>query len=132
MEMIYTDYLAVIIAAFLFLVIGVFWYSDLMFKKLYREAAGLSKKDMNGGWHKWVGTVVIAYIVSFSLAFTESLLGVVSVAEGIYVGLGLYIGFVLPPFLTSLMWGNCTCTVFFIEAGYWLVAIVIMAGFLGA
>jgi|GEM_PF-6142906 len=132
MGMIYMDYMAVIIAAFLFLVLGVFWFSDIMFKKQYREARGITKKEMSGGWQKWLGTVVIAYIVSYSLAFLQSLLGVVSVIEGVYVGLGLFVGFVLPPFLICLMWTNYSCKVFFIEAGFWLVAIVIMSGFLGA
>lgn len=132
MEMIYIDFVAVIIAAFLFLLIGSFWFSDLMFKKTYRKALELTKEDMNGGWKKWLGTIVIAFIVSYILAFLEALLGVVSVLEGLYVGVGVFIGFILPSHLLKLMWANRPCTPFFIEMGYMFFAILVIAGFLGA
>lgn len=132
MEMIYLDTLSIIIAAFIFMVVAGFWYSNLMFKKIYHQELNIKEEDMAAGWKKWLGTVLVAFVVSYILALLQALLGVVSILEGLYVGLGIFIGFVLPPNLMPLMWAKKPCKVFFIESGFWLLVLLILSGFLGA
>lgn len=132
MEMIFIDSVSVIIAAFLFLIIGAFWFSNLMFKKIYFEELNLSKESISCGWKKWFGTILLAFLFSYMMALTQALLGVVSILEGLLVGLTFYIGFLLPSQLMTLMWAKKSCKVFFIEAGYWFFIFMIISGFLGA
>jgi hypothetical protein len=132
MDMIFIDTVSVIIAAFLFIIISAFWFSNIMFKKIYFEQLGIEEKAISCGWRKWLGTILVAFLFSYSMALLQALLGVMSILEGLYVSLGLYIGFLLPSYLMALMWANKSCKVFFIEAGYWFFIFLVLGGFLGA
>lgn len=132
MDMIYIDSIAVIISAFVFMVIGAFWYSPILFGKIYSEEVDISLKNIFKGWKKWLGCVFNAFIVSYFLALFEALLGISSVTDGIYLGLGVFIGFVLPPQLSSFIWSAKSCKLFFIDLGFWFFSVIIISGFLGA
>ena len=125
------DYVSVVIAALIFLVIDEFWFSDIMFQKFYRKALQGERQSFQSYWKKRLAMVVIALVVSYFLALLESLVGVVSVLEGIFVGLGLFFGFVVPLIATDLIRQKKSYPMFFIESGYWFFSITILAGFLG-
>jgi len=115
--------IAVVAAAACGFVVGGIWYGPVMGKK-WMGAVGLSEEDLkNGNMPVIYGcTFALSLIASWTLAHAFATYAVdLSVSTKILTALGVAVGFIIPALGTNYLFSQKTKTLFFIDAGYWLL-----------
>ncbi len=129
------NYWAVLVAAFASYVIGALWYSPLLFGKAWMELMGFTEKDMQDAKKKgmakkygimFVSTLVMSYVLAHVVDYTES----TTVIAGAQAGFWIWLGFIAPVSLGSVLWEGKSWTLWLINASYYLVVLLIMGAVL--
>lgn len=129
MELIYIDMVTVIIAAVVYLIAGAIWYSPLLFgNAVGKKALSLQKNK----WLCYLGQLIVAIIISFFLALLLAFIGATSTMDGIYVGIGVWFGFVATTKFSGVIWRKKGFKLFCIHAGFELVGFCILGAIIGA
>lgn len=135
MEQIQINVLAVLVAAIVSMVIGSLWYSPLLFGNIWMRLSGITISDVDKAKQRgmgktyvigFIGSLVMSYVLAHSIAFA----GGVTFAHGMAGGFWNWLGFIVPVILGSVLWENRPVGLFFINIGYYLVALVLMGGIL--
>lgn len=126
------DVLAVFVAAFAYMALGMLWYAPQLFGSIWAKEMGIdmsagSKKDMGlavlGGF---VLAIVSAYVLSMllpTLAWPEDR----SLTAALWATFMLWLGFIMPLMLGAVLWKANSFTVFIIGASYQLFGFSLMA-----
>jgi len=126
------NYWAVLVAALASIVVGSVWYSSGVFGKSWAEISKVDMSDMsnpsakNGMIVMAISTLVTAYVLVQVLSFTAAF----SIAEGATVAFWLWLGFVATVMLTRNTFAQQPTKLFYIDAFYQLVSLVVMASIL--
>jgi len=124
------NYLAVLVAAIISMVIGGFWYSPLMFGKKWMELMNISPKDTidmkKRATPSYIINFVAALLMAFVLAHFVDYAQAATFIEGLQAGFWVWLGFVATISLGSVLWENKPVTLYAINAGYQLVNLLIM------
>jgi len=123
------NYLAVVVAALAAFILGWLWYMPL-FGKVWREARGITdqmaaegQKDMGKTMAVTaVCTLMMAWVVGIFAAYTHLLTWM----QGLKLGVACWFGFALTYGLFETMSSRRKMAVLYIDAGYWLVSLVII------
>ena len=84
----YIDLLSVFIAAIVYSLIILFWYSKYLFKNIYKQ--DFSKKFL------FFSNFIFGFIYSFVFAFIEIKFEVTTFKDGVYAGFFIWLGMILP------------------------------------
>lgn len=128
---------AVIVAAIANMVIGFAWYSDSLFGKKWRKLSGVSDgKPAQGQMMKMVGlgllsALFMAFVLSHAEVFAGSFLGTSGLTVGLMTGFWNWLGFMVPLLLSTYLYEKKPLSLVFINAGYWLVSILVMGVIIG-
>ena len=131
------NFLAIIVAAIINVVLGSLWYSPVFFAKPWAKAMGMSKeqigKGMKMGAGMYVPPLLAALVTSYVLAWFLRALEVTTVMGGVQIGFLAWLGFtttaqVLNSWVFS---GGKPKELYFINTGYQLVAFCLMGAILG-
>lgn len=76
--MIAIDYLTVVVAAIVNLILGFLWYSPYVFGKLWLKLVQRKEKEMKMRFPSLIGAVCISLFLAFFLAIVEGYMGVTS------------------------------------------------------
>jgi hypothetical protein len=124
--------IAVLGAAVASMVLGALWYSPLLFGNAWMKASGMTKKDLEKAKAKgmgksyflsFIGAVVTAYVLAFVIRLAQ----VNSVGGGVKIGVLIWIGFVVPMMLGSVLWENKSKSFYFINVFYQFVNLILMS-----
>ncbi|MDP1607915.1 MAG: DUF1761 domain-containing protein [Chlamydiales bacterium] len=132
MEDLQIDWIAVIIAAILYMVIGTVWYSKYLFGPLWEQLSGIKAADIKKRKMPIFGSALIAFLTAYFLAYFYAYLGVTTVSDGMFVGFCFWLGFVATTQLGSVIWGKSTFRLFLIVTGAKLLSFLVMGGLIGA
>ncbi|MBI2079795.1 DUF1761 domain-containing protein [Candidatus Micrarchaeota archaeon] len=122
------NYLAVVGAAVLSMVLGMLWYGPLFGKK-WMGLMGYSEKNMPKGNMgqmyilAFVGALVMAYVLSHFVDYAEAK----TLVEGAMVGFWVWLGFMATLMLGSVLWEGKPWELYFLNAGHKLVEVVVIA-----
>ena len=130
MDYIYIDWLVIILAAILNMIIGLIWYSKWLFGEIAKKLSVHSRRDMN--LKTLIYMLCISFILAYFLSFFEAHLRVTSVTDGMFVGFLLWVGFVATIQFSSHVWSQTPLKLFLIDSGYRLVTFLAMSGLIGA
>ena len=118
---------AIAIASVVQLVLGMLWYSPVLFGKRWMKLAKVKmKKGENMGPQMaiaFVAGLVMAAVMSHALMS----LRVVSVLGAGCFAACAWLGFVVPTQVSSVLWAKKPLGLFAIDVFYWLVAMKLMA-----
>ena len=131
--------LAVLACAIAAMILGFLWYGPL-FGKTWAELMGwgsmtaeMLKEKQRGATPgyiaSFVGALVMAYILSHSISFAASYPALASYAHlqvGLTTGFFMWLGFVAPVTVGTVFWDGRPWRLWFINAGYYLVQLLIM------
>ena len=125
--------IATVVAALVNMVIGMLWYSPLLFGKLWMKASGKEEKDMKKG--SGMGKVyAMAFVGSFIMAFVLSRFIAISSAktiqDGALVGFWAWLGFIIPVSLSGYLFEGKSRNLTLINGGYYLVVLMVMGAIL--
>jgi mannitol-specific phosphotransferase system IIBC component len=127
------NYLAVLVAAILSMILGYIWYGPL-FGKLWMRLMGFTKESMSEGKSKmaktysimFIGTLLMSFTLAHSIVFASAYMNSAGVDAGLTAGIWNWLGFVVPVSLGSVLWDGKPWKLWFINAGYYLVALLMM------
>lgn len=132
MEEFLVDWLAVAVAAILYLVVGGVWYSKILFGPAWEKLSGVRPNDMPRGAGPIIGSVMVAFIIAFFLAYFEACFDVTTVSDGMYLGSLIWLGFVATTQIGPVIWGKMPFRLFLINTGAKLLSFLVMGGIIGA
>jgi hypothetical protein len=128
-----TNYVAVVVSAVVYWVLGAVWYGFL-FGKAWMDLEHLSMdqtKSMNPVL-PYIITFVLNLLIAFFLAQLCTWRNASTAARGASLGVLLWIGFVGPITYTTNMYEMRPFNLFLINEGYSLVGLLLMGAILGA
>ncbi len=123
MNLLDVNWLAVVLAAACGFVIGGIWYGPVMGRK-WIGAVGLTEEQIGQGNMARIygGAFLFSLLASWTLAHTfASYAQDLSVTVKVVTALGVAVGFIVPAIGTNYLFSQKSRTLFFIDAGYWLL-----------
>lgn len=132
--MVPVNYLAIVVAAVLSMVIGSVWFGPL-FGKPWMKLMGMSKESMKDMKPQammklygiqFVGSLFMAFVLAHSLVFAKAYLGESGISAGLQTGFWNWAGFVAPVTLTSVLWEGKSWKLWLLNNGYYLVLLCSM------
>lgn len=131
------NYLAVIVSALVFFVIGAIWYNDALLGKGWRTSLGktdaeFEKEKEETNMAKSFG---LMFLGSFIMAFvTAHLVDIMVIAYptatnlklGLVTGFWVWFGYIASYVLTAVAFENRPWKYYFINTGYWLIGTLVM------
>jgi|SRR3989344_2306196 len=129
------NYIAVVVAAIVSMVLGAIWHGPL-FGKVWMKAAKKTQKDLDaskGDMPKlyaitFVGALVTAYVLAVFISWAQA----TTIALAVIFGFLVWVGFVLTSSLGPLIWEDRNQHLFLISVGYSFVSLIIMAAIIVA
>lgn len=119
--------LAVIAGIIAHMVVGMLWYSPLLFGPLWMRHLKRNAKEMNMHAGHLVGAALIGFTLTLSLAHFSDVLGVQTCRGAIEYALLLWLGFIATTRFSDVIWQGKPTPVFLIDAGYWAVNLSIIS-----
>lgn len=131
------NYLAVLVAAILSMVVGFVWYGFL-FRKVWMELMnytpgnmGHMKMTANKAYTiQFVASLVMAYTLSHVITFASAYMEAGGIQVGLSSGFWMWLGFIAPVSLGVVLWENKPWKLWFINASHYLVMLLVMGAIL--
>jgi hypothetical protein len=132
--MVPVNYLAILAAAVLSMALGAMWYGPL-FGKPWMMLMGVSRENMKGMKPndmmklygiQFVGSLVMAFVLSHALVFASTYLQTSGVSSGLQTGFWNWAGFVAPVTLGSVLWEGKSWKLWALNNSYYLVSLIAM------
>jgi hypothetical protein len=126
------NYLAIVIAALVSLGFGALWYTFL--GNLWLAATGKTPAEVKANVSpvSFIITGLALLLMSWMLAGVLGHLGFVDVWHGIVTALFLWAGFIATTLTVNHRFQGASWLLTFIDAGYWLAALLIEGAIIGA
>ncbi|MBI5456715.1 DUF1761 domain-containing protein [Candidatus Kaiserbacteria bacterium] len=135
------NYLAVLAAAISNMVLGFLWYGPL-FGKMWSQLMGwgemtpekmaeMQKKARSAYAASFVGALVMSYVLAHAIIFGTTYTQMFGVLGGMTGAFWYWLGFVAPVTVGSVLWDGKPWKLWFINAGYYLAAMLVMGAILG-
>jgi hypothetical protein len=126
------NWIAIIAAAIVPMVLGALWYSPLLFAERWMRAVGRTREELTGAGLGYALSAVAALVTSYALARITHWAEVDDLWNGALVGLLVWIGFVATVLAVTTYFGGRPRELWLINAGYQLVSLLLMGAILGA
>jgi len=130
------NYVALLVAGVASMIIGYLWYSKTLFGNQRMKLSKVSEADIKAAskeMPKLYGTMYLASLVmAYVVAMFISKIGVTDVMGGVTVAFWAWLGFIATTMLTGVLYERKPLNLYFINAGYQLVTLVVMGAILGA
>lgn len=121
---------AILVAGILNMAIGAAWYSRALFGKKWMAYLGLKEEELNSSPWLFLAVFILGLVVALVMAmFLQDASGV---AEGLFFGGLLALGFVIPTLLTHYIFENRKGGIMLIVAAHELVLFLVYGALLGA
>jgi hypothetical protein len=132
----HVNYLAVIVSAIVAWLIGAVWYSPALFARHWVAAHGFTEEQttaMRKNAGPAYGISLLCFVImAFVLAVIIRFLGAHSLEGGLKVGALVWFGFFATLTLMTILYSNKSIRVYWIDASYQLVYMLVMGAILGA
>ncbi|MEW4467455.1 DUF1761 domain-containing protein [Parasphingorhabdus sp. JC815] len=127
MDILEVNWLAIVLAALCGFLVGGIWYGPVMGKK-WLGAVGLSEDEVNSGNMALIygGAFILSLVSSAMLAHLFFRLGQPPFHVKMMMSTGIALTFIIPAIGTNYLFSRKSKTLFFIDAGYWLLFYIAM------
>ncbi|MCR9063853.1 MAG: DUF1761 domain-containing protein [Cytophagales bacterium] len=130
------NFLAVLVGGVLAFAFGALWYSPVLFSKAWQKEVGLTEADLAGANMAQIfGTsLVLMLVMSFGMAIMlrghddGEITWQTGLMHGLYVGLM----FIATSIGINILYQRRSFKLFFIDAGYQIIMVMIMGAIIGA
>jgi len=124
------NYITVLVTAIISMAIGAFWYSPMLFGKLWMTLSGMTEVQLQEGKKKGMGkTYVLAFIGTFLmshvLAYVVGYANAATVGAGLHVGFWTWLGFVAPVTLGGVLWEGKSWKLWCLNNAHYLVVLLV-------
>ena len=126
MESADVNWLAVIAAALVPMVLGALWYSPALFARPWMTAVGRTPEELTGARLGYaisaVGALISATVLSYVVDWAEA----DDVVDGLVVGGAIWLGFVATTLAVATYFGGRPRNLWLIDASYQLLSLLAM------
>lgn len=126
------NWLAILVAAFVPIVLGALWYSPVLFARPWMRAVGRTPEEISAASLGYAISVVAAIVTSYVLARIVKWAEVDDLVNGALVGLLVWLGFNATVLAVTTWFGGRPRALWLIDTGYHLVSLLVMGAILGA
>jgi len=126
------NFVAVVVAAIVSIFLGALWYSPALFARPWMQAVGRTEEELGGMGFGYVISGIGALLSSYALARIDRWAEVDTLWNGGLVGLLAWLGFVAPVLAVTTYFGGRPVKLWWINAGYQLLALVVLGAINGA
>lgn len=125
------SWIAILVAAVAYMALGFVWYHPRVFGTAWMRLTGMDPEaaqqmDARVVW-SMLGGFVVAVVVAFIFSHFAVAWGVYDAGTALGLAFWAWLGFIAPVFANTVLWGRKPMRLFFIDAGYWLVALAVIA-----
>jgi hypothetical protein len=129
------NYIAVLLAGIVSMLIGFLWYSPILFAKPWMKLRGYTQESLKKAQKEMGNLYALSFIVSLLTAFVLSHVMTLSqnfyqyppLMTGLTTAFFMWIGFMFPVQVTSYIFGEKKWGLLMIDTGYQLASVVGMA-----
>ncbi len=137
MIQLYVNCWAVLIAAIANMALGFAWYGPL-FGKQWVAMMGWTKADMEKGREKmqkdgwktyllaFAGSLMTSFVLAYVITFLGAYFYIGGIAMGMVTGFWMWVGFVVPVTLSTVLWEGKSWKLWFLNTSYYMFAFMIM------
>lgn len=133
------NYLAVVLSAIAMVVLGALWYGPLFGKK-WRAYMGFTEESMKNMSMTplmamsimALAALVMSFVLSHVLVFASTYMKVSGASAGLSSAFWMWLGFIVPVTLGVVLWEGKSWGLWVLNAGYYLVSLVIAGALLGS
>lgn len=119
---------AIAVASVVQLVLGMMWYSPMMFGKRWMKLSKVKATKKGGSMAPQIAVAFVAGAVMAAVICCALMsMRIVSVTGAAWMAGFAWLGFVVPTQVSSVLWAKKPVELFAIDAFYWLVAMKLMA-----
>ena len=119
----------VLAAALSNVIIGFLWYHPKAFGTIWMRVTGVSPEEAESGAKKMPIMALVAFVASFVMAWVLAhfafVWGALTVGSALELGFWVWLGFMVPILLSPILWEGKHTKYLAINAGYWLVAVLV-------
>lgn len=131
MEAVHINYLAVLVAAVVYYILGALWYSPVLFGKKWMKLINIPAEELSKGASKsyiisFIGALLMSYVMAFIIDFAHA----VSFFRGMETGFWCWVGFVATTATATAMFSHKPTQRHLIDIGYPLFGFLITGGIL--
>jgi hypothetical protein len=126
------NYVAVVVAALVPMFLGALWYSTALFARPWMKAVDRTQQELKGAQLGYVISALGALLMSYALARIDRWAEVDDLWNGGLVGLLVWVGFVATVLAVTTYFSGRSLKLWLINAGYQLVALVLVGAIHGA
>lgn len=124
------EIIPVIIATIIAYVIGMLWYSPILFGKQWLKLSKINPKGMKMGAGTLLGGLIVTFIFTFILAIVISWSNPINFIDGAIVGFIVWIGFIATLMFNMVLYQKKPMALYLIDVLHYLVILVINGGIL--
>ncbi|GAB4132001.1 MAG: hypothetical protein Fur0041_02930 [Bacteroidia bacterium] len=123
----HANWLAIAVAAVTYFMLGAIWYSPILFSKIWAEGHGIVVDESEKKRMPLIfgTTLIIALVMSASIALLTFGLESTRCVSGIKVGLLCGVGLAIGPMGMNFLYHRKTLKLFLIDAGYHIIGCVL-------
>jgi len=131
------NWLAVLVAGVANMMVGFLWYSPLLFAAPWMKLSGMTKEKIaKSNMTKTYGVsflvgLVTAFVLAHVMGLSMNFFHYSGLSTGINTAFWMWLGFIMPVQLTSWLFDGRSFTLFLINTGYQLAALVAMGIVIG-
>ena len=130
------NYIAVIAAAIINMIVGSLWYSPLLFGRQWMKLSGITKEAMEAGKKgmskKYLWSFIGALVMALVLARIVDYAGAATLARGALIGFWIWLGFIATTTLNSVLWSGKPLKLYVLENAHHLISLIIMGAVIAA
>lgn len=122
------NFVVVLIASVVGVILGAAWFSPYLFGKMWIKGMNLTSESSKKMWLSYSVTFVLTFISAYILAVLfNSLVVTGGIGSVLLVPLLLWLAFTVPIAMNDYLWGNKPFTLILVGSGYTLVALSVMS-----
>jgi hypothetical protein len=130
---VHINYLAVLVAGLVNYAIGAVWFGAL-FGKPWMALSGIKEMKPSVGpmLLGLVGSLLMSFVLAHAIVFASAYMKAEGLGGGLMAGFWNWLGFVAPVTLSVVIYEKKSWKLWFIDNGYWLIALLAMGAILSA
>lgn len=129
------NYLAVIAAIAVNMIVGAVWYSPLLFARPWMVANGFTEeqiKAQGSATRGYIVSVIASVVIAFAIALSAQAAGAGAAIDGLLLGLAAGVGFVATTSAANYIFESRPLKLYLINAGYPVVSFTLIGLLIGA
>ena len=129
------NYLAVIAAIAVNMIVGAVWYSPLLFARPWMAANGFTEeqiKAQGSATRGYIVSVIASIVIAFAIALFAQATGADAAIDGLLLGLAAGVGFVATTSAANYIFESRPLKLYLINAGYPVVSFTLIGLLIGA